>query len=169
MSRQSEGIRTFIPFWVCPIMLATPSMSIAMKKSLVRDWMTSDPVTIEPKVTLPEAQKLMKDRRIRRLLVLHRGRLVGIVTQGDIRGAEPSEASTLSIFETHYLLAKLTVEKIMTWEPVTISPEATVSQAAQLMLEHKIGGLPVVDNEQLIGIITESDIFRVLVQESEPA
>jgi len=139
-----------------------------MKKILVRDWMTPDPVTIEPKVTLPEAQKLMKDRRIRRLPVLQRDRLVGIVTQGDIRGAEPSEASTLSIFETHYLLAKLTVEKIMTWEPVTISPDSSVRQAAQLMLEHKIGGLPVVDNDKLVGIITESDIFRVLVQESEP-
>lgn len=145
-----------------------PLTLIAMKKNVVRDWMTSAPVTIEPKVTLPEAQKLMKDRRIRRLLVVNRGRLVGIVTQGDIRGAEPSEASTLSIFETHYLLAKLTVEKIMTWEPVTISPDASIRQAAQLMLEHKIGGLPVVDNDKLVGIITESDIFRVLVQESEP-
>ena len=138
-----------------------------MKKNLVREWMTAEPVTIEPKLTLPEAQKLMKDRRIRRLPVLYRGRLVGIVTQGDIRGAEPSEASTLSIFESHYLLAKLTVEKIMTWEPITISPDATVRQAAQLMLEHKIGGLPVVDNDQLLGIITESDIFRVLVQTPE--
>ena len=138
-----------------------------MNKKLVRDWMTVDPVTIDPKKTLPEAQRLMKERRIRRLPVLQRGRLVGIVTQGDIRGAEPSEASTLSVFEMHYLLAKLTVEKIMTWEPVTISPDATVRQAAQLMLEHKIGGLPVVDNDKLVGIITESDIFRVLVQESE--
>lgn len=144
-----------------------PLIAIAMKKNFVRDWMTPDPVTIDPKKTLPEAQKLMKDRRIRRLPVLQRGRLVGIVTQGDIRGAEPSEASTLSIFEMHYLLAKLTVEKIMTWEPITLPPDATIRQAAQLMLEHKIGGLPVVDNDKLVGIITESDIFRILVQESE--
>lgn len=139
-----------------------------MKTMLVRDWMSASPVTIDAMKSVPEAQKLMKAQRIRRLPVVSRGRLVGIVTQGDIRGAEPSEASTLSIFETHYLLAKLTIEKIMTWEPVTISPAATIRQAAQLMLEHKIGGLPVVDNEKLVGIITESDIFRVLVQETAP-
>ncbi len=138
-----------------------------MKKILVTNWMTLNPVTIGPRVTIPEAQKLMKERKIRRLPVVDHGRLVGIVTLGDIRGAEPSEASTLSIFEAHYLLAKLTTEKIMTWEPITIRPDATIQQAAQLMLEHKIGGLPVVDNDKLVGIITESDIFRVLAQEPE--
>jgi acetoin utilization protein AcuB len=139
-----------------------------MKKEFVRDWMTANPATIDPKTTLPEVQKLMKERRIRRLPVVDRGRLVGIVTLGDIRGAAPSEATTLTIFERHYLLNKVTVEKIMTWEPITIKPDATIRQAAQLMLEHKIGGLPVVENDTLVGIITESDIFRVLVQESEP-
>lgn len=138
-----------------------------MKKNLVSNWMTLDPVTIGPQVTLPEAQKLMQDRKIRRLPVIDRGKLVGIVTLGDLRGAEPSDANTLSIFEAHYLLAKLTIEKIMTWEPITIRPDATVQQAAQIMLEHKIGGLPVVDNDKLVGIITESDIFRVLAQEPD--
>ncbi len=141
---------------------------LLMKKNLVHDWMTLNPITIGPLVTLPEAQRLMRDQKIRRLPVVDRGRLVGIVTLGDIRGAEPSEASTLSIFEAHYLLAKVTIEKIMTWEPITIRPDATIRQAAQLMLEHKIGGLPVVDNDKLVGIITESDVFRVLVQESDP-
>lgn len=139
-----------------------------MKKNLVRDWMSPNPVIIGPKVTLPEAQGVMKERRIRRLPVVDRGRLVGILTEGDLRGAESSAATTLSILEWHYLLGKLTVEKIMTWEPITLKPDATIRQAAQLMLAHKIGGLPVVENDKLIGIITESDIFRVLVEQSEP-
>ncbi len=138
-----------------------------MKKTLVSNWMTPNPITISPKITLPEAQKLMKQKKIRRLPVEDRGKLVGIVTLGDLRGAEPSDASTLSIFEAHYLLAKLTIEKIMTWEPITIRPDATIQQAAQIMLEHKVGGLPVVDNDKLVGMITESDIFRVLAQEPE--
>lgn len=139
-----------------------------MKKNLVRDWMTPSPITVGPKVTLPEAQSVMKERRIRRLPVVDHGRLVGILTEGDLRGAEPTAATTLSILEWHYLLGKLTVEKIMTWEPITLKPDATIRQAAQLMLAHKIGGLPVVENDKLIGIITESDIFRVLVEQSEP-
>jgi acetoin utilization protein AcuB len=140
-----------------------------MKKSLVRDWMTPNPITIDPHTTLPEAHKLMKECHIRRLPVVDSGRVVGILTLGDIREASPSDASSLSIFELNYLLAKLTVQKIMTSEPMVIAPNATIREAAQLMLDHKIGGLPVVENDKLLGIITESDIFRVLVQEPEPS
>ncbi len=140
-----------------------------MRKNLVRDWMTPNPITIDPKTSLPEAHKLMKECRIRRLPVVDHGRVVGILTLGDIREASPSDATSLSIFELNYLLAKLNVEKIMTRDPITIRPDATIREAAQIMLEHKIGGLPVVEAEKLVGIITESDIFRVLVQEPEPA
>ncbi len=139
-----------------------------MKKAQVCDWMTPNPITIDIKTTLPEAHKLMKECHIRRLPVVDHGKVVGILTQGDIREASPSDATSLSIFELNYLLAKLNVEKIMTRDPITIAPGATIREAAQLMLEHKIGGLPVVENEKLVGIITESDIFRVLVQEPEP-
>ncbi len=139
-----------------------------MKKVQVCDWMTPNPITIDIKTTLPEAHKLMKECHIRRLPVVDHGKVVGILTQGDIREASPSDATSLSIFELNYLLAKLNVEKIMTRDPITIAPGATIREAAQLMLEHKIGGLPVVENEKLVGIITESDIFRVLVQEPEP-
>jgi CBS domain-containing protein len=97
-----------------------------------------------------------------------RGNLVGIVTLGDVREAEPSNATSLSIFELHYLLSKLTVDKIMTRDPLTISPNANVREAARLMLDHKIGGLPVMEENRLVGIITESDIFRVLAQEPDP-
>ncbi len=140
-----------------------------MKNNQVRDWMTPNPITIDVKTTLPEAHKLMKECHIRRLPVVDHGKVVGILTLGDIREASPSDATSLSIFELNYLLAKLNVEKIMTRDPITIAPEATIREAAQLMLEHKIGGLPVVENEKLVGIITESDIFRVLVQEPEPS
>jgi CBS domain-containing protein len=138
-----------------------------MLKNTVREWMTANPITVDPKTTLPEAHKIMKDRRIRRLPVVEQGRLVGIVTLGDIREAEPSDATTLSIFELHYLLAKLTIGEIMTREPITISPNAAIREAAKSLLQNKIGSLPVVENDKLIGIITESDIFRVLAQEPE--
>lgn len=139
-----------------------------MIKNYVRDWMTQNPITVESKTTLPEAHKIMKDRRIRRLPVVDRGNLVGIITLGDVREAEPSDATTLSIFELHYLLAKLTIGEIMTREPITISADATIRQAAKTLLENKIGGLPVTEDGKLVGIITESDIFRVLAQEAEP-
>ena len=138
-----------------------------MAKTLVRDWMTANPITVDLKTTLPEAHKIMKDRRIRRLPVMDRGQLVGIVTLGDVREAEPSDATTLSIFELHYLLAKLTIGEIMTREPLTIAVNATIREAAKMLLQHKIGGLPVMEDGKLVGIITESDIFRVLAQEPE--
>jgi len=139
-----------------------------MFNTFVADWMTPNPITVVPKTTLPDAHKLMKESKIRRLPVVDHGQLVGIVTLGDVREAQPSNATTLSIYELNYLLSKLTVDRIMTREPLTIAPGDTIRQAAQVMLEHKIGGLPVMDGDRLVGIITESDIFRVLAQEPDP-
>lgn len=136
-----------------------------MENIYVRDWMTPNPITIVPKTTLPDAHKLMKDSRIRRLPVVEHGHLVGIITLGDIREAQPSDATTLSIYELNYLLSKLTVDKIMSRDPLTIRADATIQQAARLMLDHKIGGLPVMEGDRIVGIITESDIFRILAQE----
>jgi acetoin utilization protein AcuB len=140
-----------------------------MNARFVRDWMTPHPITIDPKTTLPDAHRLMKDSHIRRLPVVDRSRLVGIVTLGDVREAQPSAATTLSIYELNYLLSKLTVERLMTREPITVAPDATIAEAARLMLQHKIGGLPVVEpvGNKLVGIITESDIFRIFAQEAE--
>lgn len=137
-----------------------------MKRELVKDWMSRDVITIAPDTPLTEAHRLMKEYIIRRLPVVKHGRLVGIVTLGDIREAEPSDATSLSIWEMNYLLSKLKIEKIMTKNPVTIGPDETIGEAAQLMLAHKISGLPVIDQaKKVIGIITESDIFRMVVQE----
>ncbi len=148
-----------------------------MKKELVRNWMTQDVITVKPNTALPEAHQIMMDEEIRRLPVVDDdGILVGIITLGDVRGAQPSPATSLSIWELNYLLSSLNVEKIMTPQPMTIEPEATIGAAARTMLEHRVSGLPVVEADgKLAGIITESDIFSMVVihewseGEAEPA
>src|SRR4029453_11937320 len=109
-----------------------------MRKNLVRDWMSANPVAIGPKTSLHDAHALMMERHVRRLLVMDNGKLVSIVTLGDVREAEPSKATSLSIYELHYLLAKLTIDEIMTRNPITVPATATIRDAAKLMLEHKI-------------------------------
>lgn len=137
-----------------------------MKLELVRDWMSRNVITVTPDTTLPEADKLMVTKTIRRLPVMENARLVGIVTYGDIREARPSAATSLSIWELNYLVNRLKVGEMMTRHPITVSQDATIGEAAQLMLRHMIGGLPVVDNKgKLVGIITESDIFRMVVRD----
>ncbi len=140
---------------------------MGVRRHLVKDWRTPDPITIDPHTTLPEAGRLMKECKIRRLPVVENGRLVGIATLGDIREASPSNATSLSIYELNYLLSRLTVDEIMTRDPIAIEPDTSIDAAARLMLERKIGGLPVVEGGKVIGIITESDIFRLLVSEGE--
>jgi acetoin utilization protein AcuB len=137
-----------------------------MQAELVKDWMSREVITISPDTSLPEAHRLMITKKIRRLPVVEAGRLVGMVTRGDIRGAEPSGATSLSIWEINYLLSKLRIGEIMTQNPITILLDKTISEAAQVMLENKISGLPVVTTDgQIVGIITESDIFRLVVQQ----
>lgn len=138
-----------------------------MKTELVANWMTPDPITIAPDTSLTDAHELLRDHNIRRLPVVNRkGELVGIVTLGDIREASPSDATTLSIWEMNYLLAKLQIEEIMTPDPITVNASDTIAEAARLMMENKVSGLPVLDAKgNMVGIITESDIFRLVVQE----
>jgi CBS domain-containing protein len=145
-----------------------------MKLEIVKDWMTGDVITIGAKTTLPKAHQLMTRNNIRRLPVVNKHeRLIGIVTLSDVRGAEPSQATSLSIWELNYLLAKLQVKQIMTKDPITIAPTATIGEAARIMLDNKVSSLPVTDEtRQVIGIITESDIFRMVVRHEwseEPA
>jgi acetoin utilization protein AcuB len=138
------------------------------KKHLVRDWMTEKLITITPQTTLPEVQRIMFAHKIRRLPVMNLGKLVGIVTLGDVREAKPSDATTLSIYELNYLMDGVTAKDFMTPNPITIAPDSIIAEAARLMLERKIGGLPVVDNGNLVGIITETDFCLLLMSQPEP-
>jgi len=137
-----------------------------MNQELVSDWMTREVITITPETSLKEAHDIMNAKSIRRLPVVLHGRVLGIVTLGDIRGAEPSKASSLSVWEMNDLLANLKVSEIMTHNPATIHENESIGEAARFMLEKKFSGLPVVDESgKLVGIITESDIFRLVVNE----
>lgn len=130
-------------------------------------WMTDDIISAHPDTPIMEARDMMKQHMIRRLPVVEDGRLAGLASQGDIQEAGPSGATSLSIWELNHLLARITVNEVMTpvEEIVAVSPEDTIEKAAMLMRKHRIGGLPVVQNEdQLVGVITESDIFDVLIE-----
>lgn len=136
-----------------------------LENVLVREWMTSPVITIAPNTPISQAHQIMKSNNVRRLPVLDGNKLVGIITIGDVREASPSDATTLSIWELNYLWAQLTVERCMSRKLITITEDAPILDAAELMLEHKISGLPVVSKGgQLVGMLTESDIFRMLVK-----
>jgi acetoin utilization protein AcuB len=131
---------------------------------LIKDWMTKDPVTITEETSMIKAIHIMKERRFRRLPVVTAGRLVGMVTDRDLKEASPSKATTLDVHELYYLLAELQVKEIMSRNPVSVSQDDTVEHAAQVMLEHTISGLPVLDQDgKVVGIITQSDVFRAFM------
>jgi len=130
----------------------------------VSELMTAPPITAAPGMPVLEARQLMIDKRIRHLLVTDGPKLLGIVTDRDIRLNLPSPATSLSVWEIDYLLARMTVESVMTRTIVTVDPRRDARVAAQLMLYHKIGALPVVDGATLIGIITETDLLRAFVK-----
>lgn len=135
-----------------------------MKNLLVKDWMTTDVVTVEPETLMLEAHRLMRSKKIRRVPVVSQGKIVGIITRSDVREAEPSQATSLNVWEINYLLNKLKVKDVMTKDVLTVRPDDSIKTAASLMNDVKIGALPVVKNQaELAGIITESDIFRVLI------
>jgi CBS domain-containing protein len=137
---------------------------------MVREWMTSPVLSVAPHTSISSAHQVMKENGIRRLPVVENEELVGIITLGDVREASPSSATTLSIWELNYLWAQLTVEKVMTRQVITVKPDDLIIDAAELMLENKISGLPVVDSKgKLMGILTESDIFRMLVKSRSTA
>ncbi|MBD5416231.1 MAG: CBS domain-containing protein [Desulfovibrio sp.] len=131
---------------------------------LIRNWMTPEVITVTPDTSLLKLGKLMRDHGVRRLPVLDNGRVVGIISDRDVRDASPSKATTLDMYEMHYLLAEIKAKDIMTPKPVTIKPTDTVEKAAMIMLDRKIGGLPVVDEKgELVGIISDQDVFKALV------
>jgi acetoin utilization protein AcuB len=131
---------------------------------LVKNWMSKKVITIDADDSMQDAMSLLKEHGIRRLPVMKKGKLVGIITDRDLKKASASDATTLEIHELLYLLTKVKVKDIMTKDPITVPPDYTVEETAQVLLESKISGAPVVDNSgSVIGTITQSDLFRVLM------
>jgi len=131
---------------------------------LVSKWMSKNVITIDVDDSMQEAVKLMKQRDIRMLPVLKKRKLVGVVTDRDLKRASASDATTLDVHELLYLVSKIKVGNIMTKDPITVPQNLTVEETAVVLLKNKISGAPVVDqNGQLVGTITQTDLFRVLV------
>jgi len=132
---------------------------------LVKGWMTDDVITAGEDTTMMKAFIIMKEKKIRSLPVVNKkGRLLGIVTDRDLRDASPSKATTLDVYELNYLISTIKIKDLMTKNLVFVRPDETVEFAAILMLENKISSLPVInDKDSLIGIITQTDIFKVLI------
>lgn len=136
----------------------------------VRELMTGALITATPETPVLDARSLMQKERIRHLLVTDtKGELLGIVTDRDIRLNLPSQATSLSVWEINHLLMRLTLDKLMTRSVITVGPDREARDAAQLMLEHRIGALPVVDVGRLVGIVTETDLLRAFVRSAEQA
>ena len=132
----------------------------------VKDFMTRKVVYISPNTTIAHAADMMREQELHRLPVIENDQLVGLVTEGTIAEASPSKATSLSIYEMNYLLNKTKVGDVMIRDVVTISQFASLEDATYLMLKNKIGILPVVDNEQLYGVITDRDIFKAFLEVS---
>ena len=128
----------------------------------IRDVMTKNPITVDSESLVLDAQRIMKENNIRRLPIVDKGNLVGIVTQHDLLEASPSPATSLSIHELNYLLAKMKVKEIMKKNPITLTPETPFEEALKMGQDKKIGSFPVVEKGKLVGIATESDIVRFL-------
>jgi acetoin utilization protein AcuB len=130
----------------------------------IRDVMTKNPITVDSESLVLDAQRIMKENNIRRLPVVDKGNLVGIVTQHDLLQASPSPATSLSIHELNYLLAKMKVKEVMKKNPITLTPDTPFEEALRIGQDKKIGSFPVMDKGKLVGIITESDTVRFLTR-----
>jgi acetoin utilization protein AcuB len=132
---------------------------------LVKERMSRPVITVHPETPVQEALNLMREERVRRFPVVDRhGRMVGIVSERDLLHAAPSDATSLSIWEVHYLVSKITVEKVMTRQVITIAEDTPLEEAARIMADHKFGGLPVVREGEVVGIITETDLFKIFLE-----
>jgi acetoin utilization protein AcuB len=132
---------------------------------LVQNWMTRGVVTVEADTPFIEARLTLKEKKIRHLPVVDRGKLIGVVTDRDLKEAAPSGATTLDVYEVNYLLLKMTVRDLIKNAPITVKPTNSVEKAALLMHDHRIGCLPVVDEAgSLVGMITETDLLGVMVE-----
>ncbi|GAB4119919.1 MAG: CBS domain-containing protein [Roseiflexaceae bacterium] len=131
----------------------------------VRMWMSSPAISAPQTLTLPEARELMRQYHIRRLPVVDEsGDLVGIVTEGDIAKISDSPVTDVRDYNLYYRIRNLPIHEIMTRHVISVAVDTPIISVAQLLLEHRIGGVPVVDQNRLVGVITESDLFRLIVQ-----
>ena len=131
---------------------------------LVGERMTHPVVYVSPEMPIQDALQLMKKENIRRVPVVKDGKLVGIVSDKDLLNASPSQATSLSVWELHYLLSKITVSEVMTKSVIVVSEDTPIEEAARIMADNKIGGLPVMRGSGVVGIITETDIFRLMLE-----
>jgi acetoin utilization protein AcuB len=132
---------------------------------LVGEKMTKDPVVIRDDIPIDKALKIMRDGEVRRLPVLNdKGALVGIVSERDLLFASPSPATSLSIYELHYLMSRIKVSDVMTTKVITVTEDTPLQEAARIMADNKIGGLPVERKGELVGIITETDLFKTFLE-----
>ncbi|MGD8209706.1 MAG: CBS and ACT domain-containing protein [Desulfobacterales bacterium] len=131
---------------------------------LVKNWMSKNVVTVDVNDSMQEATKLLKKNNIRMLPVMKKGKLVGVLTDRDLKRASASDATTLEIHELLYLLTRIKVKDLMARNPITVPPEFTVEETARVLLNNKISGVPVVDgNGKVVGVITQTDIFKVMI------
>lgn len=129
----------------------------------VSRFMQTNVITIPSNTLITDAQKIMQQNDIRRLPVVDHGKLVGIITRSRLRDAAPSVATSLSVWELNYLLSKITVKELMETKVLTVSPDSTIEDAAAVMAENRIGAMPVMQGDKLVGIITATDLFRLLI------
>jgi acetoin utilization protein AcuB len=133
---------------------------------LVKDWMTKEPLVVSPKTSIEEAVRTMRENRVRHLPVVKETDIVvGLVTQTDLLQASPSPATSLSVWEVNFLLAKMQVRDAMTRQVVVVDEECPLEEAALVMAEHRFGCLPVVRGKRLVGIITETDLFNIFTEQ----
>jgi acetoin utilization protein AcuB len=131
---------------------------------LIGERMTHPVITVSPDLPIADALSLMRKEHIRRTPVTQDGKLIGIVSNEDLLNASPSPATSLSVFEMTYLLSKITVKDVMSKNVLTITEDMPIEEGARIMADNKIGGLPVVRGEELVGIITETDLFKVFLE-----
>ena len=134
---------------------------------LVRDWMTENVITLNENDSVIKAMQLFKEHQIRRIPVVNGDKLVGIITDRDVKSITPPKGFSMDMYETYYIMSNLKIKDVMTTNPITVHPDDDIEKAAILMLENKISGLPVVDeNEKVIGVITQTDIFNAFISMS---
>jgi acetoin utilization protein AcuB len=131
---------------------------------LVKDRMSKPVISVSPDVPILEALNLMQREHIRRMPVIKEGKMVGIVSDKDLLNAAPSDATTLSVWEINYLVSKIKVGDVMSRQVRTVEEDTPIEEAARIMADNKIGGLPVVRGGKVVGLITETDLCKILLE-----